>query len=92
MPAMSVILILITTGFGLGWALYHFAPTDLSMVTILLGCMPGGASGMAAMAGDLSGDVRLVASLHMVRQIMVFGILPFVLRCLVGCPPRADAK
>ncbi len=91
-PAMGAILILIATGFGLGWALYHFAPTDLSMVTILLGCMPGGASGMAAMAGDLGGDVRLVASLHMVRQIMVFGILPFVLRWLVGRPPRAGAE
>jgi membrane AbrB-like protein len=90
--AMGAILILIATGFGLGWALYRFAPTDLPMVTILLGCMPGGASGMAAMAGDLGGDVRLVASLHMVRQIMVFGILPFVLRWLVGRPPQAGAK
>ena len=44
------------------------------------------------MAGDLSGDVRLVASLHMVRQIMVFGILPFVLRWLVGRPPRAGVE
>jgi len=91
-PAMGAILILIAAGFGLGWALSYFAPTDLSMVTILLGCMPGGASGMAAMAGDLGGDVRLVASLHTVRQIMVFGILPFVLRWLVERPPRVDAK
>ncbi len=91
-PAMGAILILIAAGFGLGWSLSRFAPTDLSMVTILLGCMPGGASGMAAMAGDLGGDVRLVASLHMVRQIMVFGILPFVLRWLVERPPRVDAK
>lgn len=91
-PAMGAILILIAAGFGLGWALHHVAPTDLSMVTILLGCMPGGASGMAAMAGDLGGDVRLVASLHMVRQIMVFGILPFVLRWLVERPSGAGVE
>lgn len=83
LPAMSLILILIAVGFGFGWALYYFVPADIYVVTILLGCMPGGASGMAALAGDLDGDVRLVASLHMVRQILVFGILPFVLRWLV---------
>ena len=90
-PAMSAILILIAVGFSLGWALYRIAPVDLTVTTILLGSMPGGASGMAAMAGDIGGDVRLVASLHMVRQIIVFGILPFVLRRLVGSSPRADA-
>ena len=92
LPAMSLIFILIAVGFGFGWALYHFAPTDIYVVTILLGCMPGGASGMAALAGDLDGDVRLVASLHMVRQIVVFGILPFVLRWLVERRPRARAE
>ena len=91
-PAMGAILILIATGFGLGWAIYRIAPTDLTLITILLGSMPGGASGMAAVAGDLGGDVRLVASLHMVRQIIVFGILPLVLRRLVGRSPSDTAE
>ena len=90
--AMSAILALIAVGFGMGWSVHQIAPTDISGITILLGCMPGGASGMAALAGELGADVRLVASMHIIRQITVFGVLPPFLRWLVERTPRAGGE
>lgn len=80
--ALIAILVFIAVGTGLGWVLHrHFAP-DISLVTALLGTMPGGASGLTAVAYDLGAEPRLVASLHMVRLMIVFGLLPLVLRRL----------
>ncbi len=81
--ALTMIMLLIAAAVGLGWLLYNNrAASDLSLVTVMLGTMPGGASGLAAVAYDMGADAHLVASLHMVRQIMVFGALPLVLRWL----------
>lgn len=87
--ALIAILVFIAVGTGLGWVLHrHFAP-DISLVTALLGTMPGGASGLTAVAYDLGAEPRLVASLHMVRLMIVFGLLPLVLRRLAG-PLQGD--
>lgn len=87
--ALTTILIFIAVGTGLGWVLHrHFAP-DISLVTALLGTMPGGASGLTAVAYDFGAEPRLVASLHMVRLMIVFGLLPLVLRRLAR-PPQND--
>jgi membrane AbrB-like protein len=75
----AAILALITAGCGLGWLLHRSYPQYLSPVTALLGTMPGGASGLTAMAYDLGAEVQLVASIHMVRLIIVFGLLPLLL-------------
>ncbi len=87
--ALIAILVFIAVGTGLGWVLHrHFAP-DISLVTALLGTMPGGASGLTAVAYDLGAEPRLVASLHMVRLMIVFGLLPLILRRLAG-PLQGD--
>jgi membrane AbrB-like protein len=80
--AMGTIAVLIAAAAGLGWMLYHNSPSDISLVTLMLGVMPGGASGLSAAAFDLHAEASLVASMHMVRQIMVFGALPVLLRWL----------
>jgi membrane AbrB-like protein len=82
--AIGTILLLIAAAAGLGWLLYHNSARDVSLATVMLGIMPGGASGLSAAAFDLHAEARLVAAMHMVRQIMVFGALPVLLRWLAG--------
>ncbi len=74
LPAAMVIVIMITVGLLLGWGLSLATPLDLP--TCLLSCVPGGASTMPAVAHDLGGDMRLVAALHLTRQLIVFILLP----------------
>lgn len=78
--AMVAILIFIAVGTALGWGVHRYFAPDVSLVTALLGTMPGGASGLTAVAHEFGAEPRLVASLHMVRLMVVFGLLPLVLR------------
>ena len=77
---MCAVLVLMLTSIGLGWLLHTQGPGNVDLVTAALSTMPGGASGLTAMAYDLGADARLVASLHSVRQVAVFGLLPLVLQ------------
>jgi len=81
LPAAAVIVALIVLGLLLGWGLSLVTPLDLT--TALLSSVPGGASTMPAVAHDLGGDMRLVAALHLTRQLVVFILLPAVLSCLL---------
>jgi membrane AbrB-like protein len=81
--AFAAILGLVGTGFGMGWLLYRYVGGEVSLLTAFLGTMPGGASGLTALAYDLGADARLVASMHLVRLIIVFGALPLALRAVV---------
>jgi len=81
LPAAAVIVVIITVGLLLGWGLSLATPLDLA--TALLSSVPGGASTMPAVAHDLGGDMRLVAALHLTRQLVVFILLPSVLSYLL---------
>lgn len=76
LPAAVVIVMLIAVGLLLGWGLSRVTPLDLA--TALLSNVPGGASTMPAVAYDLGGDTRLVAALHLTRQLVVFILVPSV--------------
>lgn len=80
--AAMMIAVLIAASVGLGWVIYTHNVFDISVASILLGIMPGGASGLAAAAPDLGAEASIVASLHSVRQFIVFGLLPLFLRWL----------
>ncbi|MBC7233797.1 MAG: AbrB family transcriptional regulator [Chloroflexi bacterium] len=80
--AAAMIGILIAASVGLGWLVYTHQALDVSAATILFGIMPGGASGLSAAAYDLGAEPSIVASLHSVRQFIVFGLLPLLLRWL----------
>jgi membrane AbrB-like protein len=80
-PAATVILTLISVGLALGWALSRV--TSLDLVSALLTAVPGGASTMPAVAQDLGGDMRLVAALHLTRQLVIFILVPSVLGFLL---------
>ena len=62
LPAASIILVLVALGISLGFVLYWITPLDL--ITALLSSVPGGAASLTAVADDLGGDLRIVASLH----------------------------
>ena len=81
--AFLFILVFLGASFALGLALHCFAPASIRAVTTVLGCMPGGATGCMAMAPDVGADIKTVAALHILRQIIVFATLPFVLGVLV---------
>jgi len=92
LPAMVAIVAIITLGLLLGWGLSQVTP--LNLPTALLSSVPGGASTMPAVAHDLGGDMRLVAALHLTRQLVVFILLPSVLgyllrhrHCRTAVPP-----
>lgn len=81
--AFLVILVFLGASIALGLALHWFAPSSIKAVTTVLGCMPGGASGSMAMAPDVGADIKIVAALHILRQIIVFATLPLILGALV---------
>jgi membrane AbrB-like protein len=81
LPAATAIVVLIVAGLLLGWGLAQVTPLDLT--TALLSSVPGGASTMSAVAHDLGGDMRLVAALHLTRQLVVFILVPSMLSYLL---------
>ena len=74
---LGVIACLVGGGMALGWGMAQV--TSLDLATALLSSVPGGASTMPAVAHDLGGDMRLVAALHLMRQLAVLAVLPTVL-------------
>jgi uncharacterized protein len=90
LPAATVITVLIVVGLGLGWGLAQV--TTLDMASALLSSVPGGASTMPAVAYALGGDMRLVAALHLTRQLVIFAVLPSVLSYLLQVEARAGVN
>jgi membrane AbrB-like protein len=72
-PAAAMIATLIGTGLLLGWVLSELTPVD--PVTALLCGVPGGASIMPLIVHDLGGDIRLVAALQLVRQMVMLVVI-----------------
>jgi membrane AbrB-like protein len=93
LPTAAVVLVLITTGLALGWGLSQL--TSLDLASALLSSVPGGASTMAAVAHDVGGDMRLVAALHLTRQLTIFVLMPSLLSYLLraqlrGCSAHSE--
>lgn len=81
LAAGVMVAIMISLGLTLGWGLWQV--TGLDLPTALLSSVPGGASTMPAIAYDLGADMRVVAALHLMRQFVVFIVLPLLLGYLV---------
>jgi len=81
LPAAAMIATLIASGLLLGWGLSLVTPLD--PVTALLSGLPGGASTMPVIAHDLGGDIRLVAALHLTRQLVMLIVIPAILSHLL---------
>jgi uncharacterized membrane protein AbrB (regulator of aidB expression) len=89
LPATAFVVIIISVGLLLGWGLSRVTPLDLP--TALLSSVPGGASTMPAVAHDLGGDMRLVAALHLMRQLVAYILLPSVLSHALHKSPKPVA-
>jgi len=81
LPVAVFIALIISVGLLLGWVMALVTPLDLP--TALLSSVPGGASALPAIAHDLGGDMRLVAALHLTRQLSIFIVLPPLLARLL---------
>ncbi|QDI92210.1 AbrB family transcriptional regulator [Salicibibacter halophilus] len=68
---------------SLGVALLFFWLTPLSYLTSLLSTVPAGAAEMASTAVALQIEPTLVASLHIIRVISIFLVLPFLFKWLM---------
>lgn len=90
LAAGALIAVLISTGLALGWGLARV--TSLDLASALLSSVPGGASTMPAIALDLGGDMRLVAALHLTRQLIVFIVVPSVLSHLLRSRRKRHAR
>jgi membrane AbrB-like protein len=90
LPAAALILTLIGIGLGLGWGLSRV--TSLDLASALLSSVPGGASTLPAVAHDLGGDMRLVAALHLTRQLVIFILLPALLGHLLRGRQHSQAS
>lgn len=71
-----------------GVVLASRTPLDLS--TALLSTGPGGASDMAVVAVPFHVDPALVAGLQVLRQLLVFGLVPVVFGLLAPPPAGPD--
>jgi membrane AbrB-like protein len=78
--ATLLVLLLIATSYAIGRIVLAVSGDAALPATVILGVMPGGASGMAAAAIDLGADLPIVASMHSLRLVIVFGLLPLMLR------------
>ena len=93
LPAVfAFILVFLAASIALGLALHWFAPASIRAVTTVLGCMPGGATGSMAMAPDVGADIKVVAALHLLRQVIVFATLPLILGFLGRMSRPADGS
>lgn len=81
LPAAAMVVTLIGAGLLLGWGLSQVTPLDLT--SALLSGVPGGASTMPLIAHALGGDIRLVAALHLTRQLVMLVVVPPVLGYLL---------
>jgi hypothetical protein len=77
LPAAIMIVTLISAGLLMGWGLSRL--TTLDLVSALLSGVPGGASTMPLIAHDVGGDMRLVAALHLMRQLVMLVLVPLTL-------------
>jgi membrane AbrB-like protein len=80
---------LIVSGLALGWLLTVM--TDIDLLTAVIGCAPGGATGLIALAGELGADSQVVAAMHVSRMIILLAILPFIIRAAARRLDRSGA-
>jgi membrane AbrB-like protein len=79
-PGITVVLVVIPAGIGLGLAIWSTGRAGL--VESVFGMVPGGVGEMVAAVTSLHGDSALVAGMHLVRLLVVLTALHFAVRWL----------
>ncbi|MEG0034879.1 MAG: AbrB family transcriptional regulator [Anaerorhabdus sp.] len=57
-----------------------FSNSNLSLITSLLCCVPGGITDISLISMDFGADSTIVAIMHLIRLIFVLTIFPFVIK------------
>ncbi|WP_054637479.1 AbrB family transcriptional regulator [Thalassobacillus sp. C254] len=81
LPSVGVIQLFFL--FSLCLALIFFLLTPLPYMTSLLSTVPAGAAEMASTAFALQLEPTLVSSLHVIRVMVLFLVLPFLLKIIL---------
>ncbi len=83
LPVAVMVSAMIVLGLLVAWALRRWTAMDTP--TALCGSATGALAAMVALADDLGGDARVVASMHLVRLIsVVLFIPPVVAKFIIG--------
>ncbi|WP_042425790.1 AbrB family transcriptional regulator [Geomicrobium sp. JCM 19039] len=80
-PSLKILAMYV--GMALFVALLFFMMTPLNYVTSLLSTVPAGAPEMSSTAFALKLEPSLVASLHIIRMVSIFLVLPLFLRLIL---------
>ena len=82
LPALLLILGLIVINLVVGYLLDRF--TGIGLITALIASVPGGATDMALIAGELGGDQSKVAVIQLFRYVFVIAAYPVIIRNLLA--------
>ena len=81
LPIGIVVVGIIVAGFGLAFVL---RAVGVDSATSILASSPGAFSQMAALSVQVGADAPLVATVHLLRVVVVILITPFIARILSG--------
>lgn len=82
LPSLLLILGLIVMNLVVGFLLDRL--TGIGLITALIASVPGGATDMALIAGELGGDQSKVAVLQLFRYLFVVAAYPTIIRILLS--------
>jgi uncharacterized protein len=78
LPVLLMVLAMVALSLAVAWVIRR--TTHMALPTALCGTVPGALAGMVALADDLGGDARVVASMLLVRLISVLVVIPSLVR------------
>lgn len=90
--APLVLVFLLLFSVGLLFALVLSRATDLGIVTAVLSLAPGGATDMSVAALELNREATIVAGLHLVRQLVIYAFLAFIIARVHGVVPPSNLE
>lgn len=77
-PIILLLVLLTVNTFVVGYLLYSIS--DLSLVTSLLSCVPGGISDIPLISLDMGADSSVVAIMQLTRLVVVLMVFPFLIK------------
>lgn len=92
---VTLVAIVLTMAYGVLNGLLLYRLSSLDFATAMLSSIPGGASEITVLSDDMGADVRVVATLHSARVILVVTVVPILITAMVrgvqGLPAASTA-
>ncbi len=77
-PALLMVIVMIVLNIAMGYLMS--VTTGMDLITCLFASAPGGIVDMSLISGDMGADPSKVAILQLVRLLIVFTILPVIMK------------